>query len=111
MVRQHGVEPMPDLQPQVLVRIGDDEVTLQSRNGVRRGQYTSAFRVRKTGDAAITIRTNFNRAEVELVPVPVIAAHAARPSLPVREVGRRLYVAKGCVSCHTHGDVRPTNAV
>ena len=111
MVRQHGIEPMGDLQPQVAVRIGDDEVTLPARNGGRRGLYTSVFRVRKAGEAAITIRTNFNRAEVELIPVPVIAANAARPSLPVREVGRRLYVAKGCVSCHTHADVRPTNAV
>lgn len=109
MVRQHGIEPMPDLQPQVIVRVGDDEMTLPARNGGRVGRYTSAFRVHKTGNAEIQIRSGFMRANVDLIPVSVIAANAAHPSLPAREVGRRLYVAKGCVSCHTHAEVRPTN--
>jgi hypothetical protein len=111
MVRQHGMHPMTDLQPQVKVRIGDDEATIQARNGGRAGQYRSAFVVRKTGEAAITIRTGFNNANVDLIPVSAIAAHAKAPVVPEREAGRRLYVAKGCVSCHTHADVRPTNEV
>jgi hypothetical protein len=111
MVRQHGAHPMGDLQPVVRVRIGDDEVTLPARNGGRTGHYVSAFRVQKTGDAHVRIRTGFNSAEVDLLPVPVIAAKSQPPTLAVREVGRRMFVAKGCVSCHSHAQVAPTNHV
>jgi mono/diheme cytochrome c family protein len=42
---------------------------------------------------------------VELLPIVAVAPGQAAPVLAAAERGRRLFVAKGCVSCHLHGDV------
>jgi len=42
---------------------------------------------------------------VTLLPLTATAGGAALVALPDAERGRRLFVAKGCVTCHLHRDL------
>ena len=60
----------------------------------------------KTGDWSITVRSGFMNSNIKLPPVRAIAAGARPPApRPPADRGQRLFVAKGCVTCHVHGAV------
>jgi mono/diheme cytochrome c family protein len=52
------------------------------------------------GDWSVTIHSGFMTSKLTLLPVSVVAAGIQAAAQPALERGRRLFVAKGCVTCH-----------
>lgn len=103
VVRQHGVTLLPNLSPSVTATDGKSEVAAKVTAGAT-GHYTSRLVLPERGDWSITVRSGFGSSNVRLPVVRALAPGAA--PLPVRsqsERGQRLFVAKGCVTCHVHG--------
>jgi mono/diheme cytochrome c family protein len=104
MVRQHGVEPMPGLHPTIEARtggmIGGTTVEAKAVPGKKRGQYTAALTIPKSGEWKITVNSGFGPSRVTLLPMQALDANVKVAALSEPERGKRLFVAKGCVTCH-----------
>jgi len=112
-VRQHGVEKLRNLEPRVEARAsGAATAAAVAQPGKDAGQYTARLVLPQAGEWTITIRSGFGNSRVTLVPMQVIEPTAPAPAaLLAGERGRRLFVAKGCVTCHLHRDVRGSGTV
>jgi len=104
-VRQHGVTPLTGLSPTVEFSPGG-QAPVMAIPGSAKGQYETTIVPPSAGLASITINSGFGNSRVTLLPMTVVAAGAAAP-LPLAdaELGRRLFVAKGCFNCHNHRDI------
>jgi hypothetical protein len=105
-VRQHGATLLDQLTP-VLVANDEDggtpAVSVRAAASGGPGHYMATFSVPRSGEWTITINSGFLNNHVTLYPIPAVAAGArARPAEPPASIGRRLFVAKGCVGCHVH---------
>ena len=99
-VRQHGATPLNGLK----ARVNATAATA----GQKAGQYTATLTAPEAGDWTITIHSGFHSSSTTLMPLKVIEPGSRAPLvLPAAERGRRLFVAKGCVTCHLHRDVNP----
>jgi mono/diheme cytochrome c family protein len=110
-VRQHGQEPMNDLSPTATVRQkGDRRLwghrTVKAARAGGPGRYEVTLTPQDTGDVSIAIDANWHSAKTTLMPIRVVAAGVVPEPLAPSARGRDLYVAKGCVSCHTKRDDR-----
>ena len=111
-VRQHGIRPLPGLKPQVEAKAGSLEAKAAANPTVEAGRYTATLALPQPGDWAITIHSGFGNSRVTLLPVRAIApGTGAVSSLPEAERGRRLFVAKGCITCHVHGELSGANTI
>jgi hypothetical protein len=55
------------------------------------------------GEWTITVHSGFGRSRLSMLPIAVVPSGAPAPARPSpAERGRRLFVAKGCVTCHVH---------
>lgn len=110
MVRQHGVRPMEDLHPTIEAKSANREVSVASAPGSKIGLYTAHLTIPDPGRWTITIRSGFGNSNVTLLPLLALAPGAPAPALLAdAERGRRLFVAKGCVTCHLHRAVNETS--
>jgi mono/diheme cytochrome c family protein len=104
-VRQHGVKHMEGLSPTVTARSGSRTitgVTWEFREDGVTG-YRSRLNFPQSGDWQVTINSGFGKSRAVLVPWRVVDVNATEPTaLTEAERGRRLFAAKGCVSCHVH---------
>jgi mono/diheme cytochrome c family protein len=113
MILQHGREPLSGLKPTVTVtpegaRRGD-KVTAEA--GRKAGQYVATITPAAAGMVRISIDANWrHEARTELLPIPVVARVAQEPSADEFALGRQLFVAKGCVTCHAKRDDRALDA-
>lgn len=109
MVRQHGVTPLDRLIPSIEARSGRLTASGTVRPGAETGRYVGALTLPSSGDWSITIRSGFMRSEVTLLPLPVVD-HGERLTRAVTDAerGERLFVSKGCVTCHVQIAVGPT---
>jgi mono/diheme cytochrome c family protein len=105
MVRQHGVEPMSGLTTSVDARSGDRAATALAQASGRAGRYAATLTLHHAGDWTISINTGFWPKRVTLLPIKVIAPGAPTPVLADADRGQRLFLGKGCVTCHVHRDV------
>lgn len=103
-VRQHGVEPLGGLEPTVDLTSGDSRKSVSATATGAKGVYRATVLFPKPGEWTITINSGFGPSRVTLLPITVLQAAGELPILPEMERGRRLFVAKGCASCHTHAD-------
>ncbi len=111
-VRQHGVTKLNDLEPRVEARGAGTSAAAVAQRGTEAGQYTARLVLPEAGEWTITIHSGFGPSRLTLVPMQIIAANAQAPAaLPAADRGRRLFVAKGCVTCHLHGDVKGSGVV
>jgi len=111
-VRQHGVTRLSGLKPSIEARSGDVTTTATASPGRETGQYVSTLSFPRAGEWRITIHSGFLDRQVTLLPVAAIAPGAAAPPSPSEpERGRRLFVAKGCVTCHVHREVAGSGVV
>ena len=110
-LRQHGAEPLPGMRPVLTARSGSETVRVQALPGSRAGTYAAALTVPSAGEWSVHVSAGFRDAEVTLLPITAHApgARVAPQSLPVR--GRHLFVAKGCLTCHTHAAVPGSGVV
>jgi mono/diheme cytochrome c family protein len=110
-VRQHGVTPLDDRNPVVEARDGRLETKAVVTNRGK-GQYSAALTLPESGEWTVKIHSGFGNSQVELLPIKALAASEVRAALPLAAAdrGRRLFVAKGCVSCHLHRDITPNGS-
>ena len=106
-VRQHGVTKLSNLEPRVEARGAGTNAAAVAVPGKEAGQYTARLVLPQAGEWTITIHSGFGNSKVTLVAMQVIEPTAQAPAaLAAADRGRRLFVAKGCVTCHVHGDVK-----
>lgn len=105
-VRQHGAEPMRDLTPTVEATAAGRTARVRASAGRTAGLYTATVMPPASGDLEIRIASSFGNSDVTLLPIHTHAP--GRKSLPLTdfERGRRLFVAKGCVTCHVHAEFK-----
>ncbi len=111
-VRQHGVTLLDDLKPVVVARMAGSEVQATTAKARQSGQYTATFTPPRTGEWTIAIHSGFGNSRVTLLPIEAVAA-GSQPATRLAEFerGRRLFVAKGCLTCHVHGQVEGSGVV
>jgi cytochrome c551/c552 len=111
-VRQHGVQPMNDLSPVIEARAGKVRTTAKAVRGTAPGEYVVALNLPEPGEWTVTIHSRFGPSSVTLLPLRATGAGAlARPTFTPAERGHRLFVAKGCITCHVHRDVKQSGVV
>ncbi len=111
-VLSHGKAPVDGLSPRIEARSGLRTARAEAAPGKTKGQYRASLALPRSGEWTITLHSDYGREKLTLLPIDVIEAGAAAPRpLPEPERGKRLFVAKGCVGCHTHGDVEARPAV
>ncbi|HLG06056.1 MAG TPA: cytochrome c [Gemmatimonadales bacterium] len=104
-IRQHGVEPMTGLRPTIEARSGKQAVKVSASAATARGRYVATLTLPEPGDWVVTINSGFGTSKLALLPIPAIQSGAPVPApLAEPERGRRLFVAKGCVGCHTRNE-------
>lgn len=104
-VRQHGVRPMTGLEPQVEVRGRGGPMRAMAAPAGAAGRYRATLTLPEPGDWTLTIHSGFGKSRLTLLPITATAPGATPAALSDRERGQRLFVAKGCVTCHVHGAV------
>ena len=105
-MRQHGVELMKDLAPRIEARSGSSVVSAKALPGKETGKYRAKITLPAAGDWSFSINTGFMNQTVKLMPLVAIAQGAkAPPAMALGERGKRLFVAKGCMTCHVHNAV------
>jgi hypothetical protein len=112
LVRQHGVTLLEGLHPRVEARSGDQFVNVAAEAGKTSGRYLAALSLPSAGDWTVTINSGFGPSKSTLMPIEAVVA-GGKPSKVLAESdrGRRLFVAKGCFSCHVHKGVEATGIV
>ena len=110
MVRQHGQTPLDQLRGSIEATSGRLTATGMVVPGARPGSYAASITLPSAGDWSITIRSGFGRSDVTLLPLAAVE-HGAALTRPVTdpERGRRLFVSKGCVTCHEQIEVGPSS--
>ena len=106
-VRQHGVEPLSGLSPEVLVSTsaGGKPQVLEARPTAQRGTYAARFTVPRGERLYLSVRSGFRGGRpLPLLAQPVVSSAAEVAAQPAAAHGRRLFVAKGCVTCHTKSE-------
>ena len=110
MVRQHGEEPLEKLQPRieaVSAVSGVAKVVTPARPGVGNGRYTASVTLPRAGSWTLTIRSGFGPSDLKLLPMTVVKPGAAAVTVTDLDRGERLFVAKGCVTCHVDTKIGP----
>ena len=111
MVRQHGHTLLSNLKPRVVAEAGGEQVSAAAQPGTSAGRYHASFTLPHAGAWTITVYSGFGNSNLTLMPVPVVSPGRAAPEIVAAERGRRLFVAKGCVTCHVHPDVPSSGVV
>ena len=76
-----------------------------------KGRYRSTLTLPDTGQWRLTINSGWGSSHIDLEPMAVIGANRTAPAYTQSQRGRRLFVAKGCVTCHLHSDVAGSGVV
>ncbi len=105
IVRQHGVSPLRGLKPTVTARSGRREVEAAAAEIGKPGRYTARITVPEPGEWTVTIQSGFGKSNTKLLPLRVVDRVTRVAALAPADRGKQLFVAKGCVTCHTHRSV------
>lgn len=111
VIRQHGEEPVNRLTARVDAVSGSGRTSVVARPGTGPGRYTATLTLPRPGKWTLTIHSGFGRSNVTLHPIAVVTSGMVPAvALTDAERGERLFVAKGCVTCHVDAKVGPTLA-
>jgi mono/diheme cytochrome c family protein len=115
MVRQHGHTPLDHLTPTLIASDAKGEASEVRASAVPSGpagHYIATLVVPRAGDWTVTINSGFGGSHVTLYPIPAATTTPRNhgDDAPV-DLGRRLFVAKGCVTCHVHDAVAGNNSI
>ena len=106
-VRQHGMTLLGDLSPRIEANGASRRVNGSAWKTERQGTYRGTITVPDTGVWQITVQSGFGRSKGTLLPMRAVDSPARTPApLAQPERGRRLFAAKGCITCHVHGGVQ-----
>jgi mono/diheme cytochrome c family protein len=108
VVRQHGQEPVDMLTARIEAVSGSAKTTTVARSANGRGRYTASLTLPHAGNWTVTIKSGFGNSNLTLLPIPVVS-EASSLAVAVSDVerGKRLFVGKGCVTCHVDVKVGP----
>lgn len=119
-VRQHGVTRLAALAPTLEARAGSRHVRGVTWSFDEDGEegYRGTITFPEPGEWQVTIHSGFGRSRAVLIPWRVVdsvttvrgtvEAHLETigvAALSEVERGRRMFAAKGCITCHVHRDV------
>ena len=108
MVRGHGVSPIRDLEPEVVARSGTNTVKAAAVPTKKTGEYAASLALTRPGNWIIQIMGTID--DPLLPELAVIAPGSpAPPALSQSDLGKRLFVSKGCIGCHVNREVRAEN--
>ena len=104
-VRQHGHTLMDGLQPRVVAVADKEQVAVVAQPAGHTGGYVATLTFPRPAAWVITIDSGFGmNSRLTLLPLPVVASTAAVSHAATAQTGAgrglRLFVAKGCVTCH-----------
>jgi len=112
-VRQHGHTPLDNLRPSIeaVMAGGGETLRADAVPAGGKGRYRSTLTLPDTGEWRVTINSGWGQSRINLEPIASLPAGKSAPAYAQAERGRRLFVAKGCVECHLHGDVAGSGVV
>lgn len=110
-VRQHGRTLLNGLRGSMEAQASGQTIREAAVSGENTGRYSVTFTLPRPGTWTITIRSGFGNNAVTLRPLPVVNPGRVAASDPPADRGLRLFVAKGCVTCHVHPDVAGSGEV
>ena len=100
-VRQHGARLVDGLSGRIEASAGSRRVVATARSDGRPGHYVATFTIPESGQWSLTIQSGFGgRDTLALLPVPVLERTARAQGETPSARGQRLFVAKGCATCH-----------
>ena len=109
IVRQHGMRPLDGLRPRVEARSGNVDMSVDALPvlGAGSGRYVATLSLPQPGDWTVTIHSGFGvQSEPTRLPLSVVDSRSAPPrALSDVDRGRRLFIAKGCFTCHVNTEV------
>lgn len=106
-VRQHGHNPLLDLRGRIEATSGRLSTT-GTVSTASTGRYVARITLPAAGEWSITLRSGFGASDVTLLPLTVVQPGASLTTpLADADRGRRLFVAKGCVTCHEQLAIGP----
>ena len=106
VVRQHGMTLLDGLEPRVQAKSGGADVSVKALPDNGTGRYAATLNLSRPGEWTVTINSGFGAQSTALLPLRAIAEGAAPPrALSEVERGRRLFLAKGCYTCHVNTEV------
>ncbi|HKW45814.1 MAG TPA: hypothetical protein VJN70_00155 [Gemmatimonadaceae bacterium] len=108
VVRQHGMTPIDGLQPVIDAKLATSIISLKAKHATDSGHYAATLNLTRAGDWTVTIQSGFGVQSTTQVPLRVVEGGASPRALSDIERGRRLFIAKGCFTCHVNTEV--TNA-
>ena len=110
-VRQHGRTLMSGLNPRIEAKGGGQTVRTAAVATSGTGRYSANLTLPNAGAWTITVYSGFGASNVTLMPLPAVnpGRAAGEPALATR--GQRLFVAKGCLTCHVHDAVQGSGLV
>ena len=101
-VRQHGHTLIDGLQPRVVAVTDKEQIATVAQPARQTGGYVATLTFPRPAAWIITVDSGFGmNSRLTLLPLPVLAA-AGHPATAQTAAARglRLFVAKGCVTCH-----------
>ncbi|MGH7427493.1 MAG: c-type cytochrome [Candidatus Methylomirabilaceae bacterium] len=110
-VRQHGRTLLSGLNPRVEAKGGGQTVRAAAAPATGTGRYAATLTLPNAGAWTLTVYSGFGPSNVTLMPLPAVNPGRApvEPALATR--GQRLFVAKGCLTCHLHTEVPASGVV
>ena len=105
-VRQHGMHLLPGLRAHASANLRDKQIDATAGPARESGYYTASFTLPEPGRWTISIESGFGASGLTLMPIEAVAASATPTPVPIATRGQQLFIAKGCNTCHAHGDTR-----
>jgi mono/diheme cytochrome c family protein len=107
-IRQHGEDLLSGRAPMVRLRTGG--ALLGSRHEIAAertrepGVYRATFTPSEAGEVRVVVDADYHGYEAPMLPITAVTRGAVAPAQSAEVRGRALFVAKGCVGCHTKSD-------
>jgi hypothetical protein len=102
-VRQHGSHLLGGLTGRVEARSGPRVIRLATLPASERGHYTATLTLPSVGDWTVDIASGFGgQYDAARITLQAVDQGRPAPALSDAEGGRRLFAAKGCITCHVH---------
>jgi mono/diheme cytochrome c family protein len=106
-MRQHGEELMSGRAAVVKLRTGGllgARQEIEAERTRERGVYRATSTPSEPGELRVVVDADYHGYEAPLLPITVVARGATAPTQTAEVRGRALFVAKGCIGCHTKND-------
>lgn len=105
-VRQHGIRLVPGLNGWISA-VADGLQVDAKPVADEPGYYRASLTIPRAGQWKITISSGFGvGSAVTLMPIRAAAVGEPHIAVSLPQRGQELFVAKGCNSCHYHGDTK-----